>query len=206
MFYVGCRADRLCMYSVCNQILFYFIVEDFVASVYLYGYHGSILESPGSEFVSYKITRPKSCNKRTHFLFFLASRVVESNLQGVWGVWTIRVGSLKGEGVLPVPDNVPCRPNAIPPRHHSSTLRNQIQKKSPMSQNVGQSWLILDTHSFKLQYYQYYQNQFPTILHRKLSGTDSIWTPLSSLGGVVDDQTKTRLVAIDSAGESTILD
>ena len=28
----------------------------------------TVLDPPGSEFVFYKVTRPKSCNKRTHFL------------------------------------------------------------------------------------------------------------------------------------------
>lgn len=49
----------------------------------------------------------------------------------------LRVGTLKGEGFLP--DNVPCQPvrislNVRPPRHHRSTLRNDIQDKFPKSQ------------------------------------------------------------------------
>ncbi len=33
-----------------------------------------LLDPPGSEFVFYKVTRPKSCNMRTHFL---AGRVAD---------------------------------------------------------------------------------------------------------------------------------
>lgn len=72
------------MYSVCNQILFYFIVEDFCSFSVLVHTDIMVLYSTRREVSSFFTKlRPKNCNKRTHF-FFLASRVVESNLQVVW--------------------------------------------------------------------------------------------------------------------------
>lgn len=76
-----------------------------------------------------------------------------------------------------------------------------------MSPNVAQSWSTLTVSNYnitnitRINFLQFYIENLVVPI---VSGT-----PLSSLGGVittVDDQTKTRLVAIDSAAESTILD
>lgn len=115
------------------------------------------LDSPGSEFVFYKVTRPMNCNKQTpRPLASKSSRRVK--LCKVWCVCVmckIRVESLKGEGILPSPrlTFLVDQFDRTPDLHdttmlHVEKFKFRLKESPQMSQKV---WpIVLDTHSFKL--------------------------------------------------------